>query len=49
MARAARGRGRRGQGNYGPRSKDMGTSEQRIGRRPLDETIREATKAYKKG
>ena len=47
MARAARGRGRRGWGNNGPRSQDMGTSGKRIGRRPLDETLREATKAYK--
>lgn len=48
MARPARGRGRRG-GKNGPRPKDLGTSEQKKGRRPMDETVGEAAKAYMEG
>lgn len=49
MARATRGRGPRGRGNSAPRSQDMGTSEKRMGRRPMDKTVKEAARAYKKG
>jgi len=48
MAWAARDRDRRGGTNNGPHSQDIGTVGKRLGRRPMDKTVNEATKAHMK-